>query len=352
MFLETTISEIDKKNGYYLPVNTTPMVVLNVLKTSDITSYKTGTRFSFIGSDDRRNGRIKATCSTSVIDFIAKFDLAPTSNIITVSYFPKDDITKTALSVSIPVDNILIMFAHTNSLYSWLIYEFGNDIKKIVINDTVENVFDDLMSITHGLLYNWHAVNTGLLAPTGWHVPTGTELTTLRDYLGGVLVAGGKLKETGFAYWNSPNTGATNEVGFYGRGSGYRDGFSGTFLSIKVYMFIGASTLDGGGNWQFAVVIYNGITYSMASTTFKTMGASIRCIRDSAVGWNSGDTVSDYDGNIYNTVQIGTQIWTVQNLATTHYNDGTLIPEVTDQTTWLALVTGARCYYNNDPLYK
>ena len=351
MFLETTISEIDKKNGYYLPVNTTPTVVLNVRKTSDITSYKTGTRFSFIGSDDRRNGRIKATCSTAVIDFIAKFDVAPTGNIITVSYFPKDDITKTALSVSIPVDNILIMFAHTNSLYSWLIYEFGNDIKKIVINDTVENVFDDLMPITYGLLYNWYAVNTGLLAPTGWHVPTGTEMSTLITFLGGTAVAGGKVKQVGFAYWNSPNTGADNTSGFYARGAGWRNGFGGAFNNIKIVGIFGASTLFAAA-WQEMQLSNTVASLTLATAGMLTHGLSIRCIRDSAVGWNSGDTVSDYDGNVYNTILIGTQIWTVQNLATTHYNDGTLILEVTDSTAWGALLTGARCYYDNDPIYK
>ena len=47
----------------------------------------------------------------------------------------------------------------------------------------------------YGALYNWYAVNTGKLCPSGWHVPTDTEWTTLIDNLGGLDVAGGKLKE-------------------------------------------------------------------------------------------------------------------------------------------------------------
>jgi uncharacterized protein (TIGR02145 family) len=61
-----------------------------------------------------------------------------------------------------------------------------------------------------------------------------------------------------------------------------------------------------------------------------------------------GPTVKDYDGNIYQTVKIGKQIWMVGNLQVTHYNNGDAIPNVTDQTTWNGLTTGALCAYNND----
>lgn len=58
--------------------------------------------------------------------------------------------------------------------------------------------------------------------------------------------------------------------------------------------------------------------------------------------------VTDYDGNVYDTVIIGTQVWMKQNLKVTHYNNGNPIPVVTDSATWANLTTGSRCYYNND----
>ena len=58
--------------------------------------------------------------------------------------------------------------------------------------------------------------------------------------------------------------------------------------------------------------------------------------------------VEDIDGNVYKTIKIGSQVWTVDNLKTTRYNDGTVIPEVTDSATWDALTTPAYCYYDND----
>jgi len=59
--------------------------------------------------------------------------------------------------------------------------------------------------------------------------------------------------------------------------------------------------------------------------------------------------VKDNDGNYYHTITIGTQVWTKENLKTTHFANGDPIPNVTDATAWINLTTGAYCYYNNDP---
>jgi uncharacterized protein (TIGR02145 family) len=58
--------------------------------------------------------------------------------------------------------------------------------------------------------------------------------------------------------------------------------------------------------------------------------------------------VKDIDGNIYNSIRIGSQVWMAENLKTTRYNDGGPIPLVTDNATWMGLNTPGRCYYNND----
>lgn len=63
---------------------------------------------------------------------------------------------------------------------------------------------------------------------------------------------------------------------------------------------------------------------------------------------NQAQTITDYDGNVYHTVTIGTQVWMKENLKVTHYRNGNLIPKCSDSTIWVNLKSGARCYQQND----
>lgn len=63
----------------------------------------------------------------------------------------------------------------------------------------------------------------------------------------------------------------------------------------------------------------------------------------------SEGTISDVDGNTYDYITYGDQVWTVENAEMVTYRDGTPIPQVTDPTEWVNLTTGAWCYYDNDP---
>lgn len=63
------------------------------------------------------------------------------------------------------------------------------------------------------------------------------------------------------------------------------------------------------------------------------------------------DTVTDADGNVYTTVKIGNQVWTVENLRTTKHNDGAPIPLITDRSEWSTYNDNkkpAYCWYGND----
>ncbi len=133
----------------------------------------------------------------------------------------------------------------------------------------------------YGVLYNWLAVNQVSICPTGWHVPSDTEWTTLSTYLGGVSVAGGKMKETGITHWNSPNTGATNSSSFTGLPAGYRN-TDGSFASIKNNGFFWTSSVYNSSvfnhhAWRYYLSYY----YSTVTREYAIWeyGLSIRCLK-------------------------------------------------------------------------
>lgn len=131
---------------------------------------------------------------------------------------------------------------------------------------------------TYGALYNWYAVNTGNLCPTGWHVPSDAEWTILTNYLGGESIAGGKLKEAGLAHWASPNTAATNETGFTALPGGYR-GYNGAFSTIGNYGLWWSST-----EYTTSIAWGREMGYTNGNVTrfdyYKYYGFSIRCLKD------------------------------------------------------------------------
>lgn len=61
-------------------------------------------------------------------------------------------------------------------------------------------------------------------------------------------------------------------------------------------------------------------------------------------------TVTDIDGNVYETVLIGEQLWMAENLKVTHYNNGDEIPNITNNAEWDGLSTGAYGDYDNNPI--
>ncbi len=129
---------------------------------------------------------------------------------------------------------------------------------------------------TYGKLYNWYAVNTGKLAPAGWHVPTDAEWSTLTNYLGGVVVASGAMKAT--TLWNSPNTGATNSSGFTGLPAGFRS-INGAFNNIGYFGSFWSSTeYDAYYAW-YRYLFYSS-SFAYRGYLDKRNGFSVRCVRD------------------------------------------------------------------------
>jgi uncharacterized protein (TIGR02145 family) len=133
--------------------------------------------------------------------------------------------------------------------------------------------------VIYGKLYNWYAVNDARgLAPEGWHIPTEEELISLTNYLGGDIIAGGKLKEAGTAHWLSPNTGATNSSGFAALPGGQRYP-QGGFYSMRNNGYWWSAT-EHFGLFSKEFVIFSNYAYLNISFNSNDLGLSVRCIKD------------------------------------------------------------------------
>jgi len=186
----------------------------------------------------------------------------------------------------------------------------------------------------YGGLYQWdelmqytNQAGARGICPPGWHVPKQEEWNALVEFLGGIGVAGGKMKDVGTLHWNPPNVGATNESGFTALPGGSRPG-SSYFTDLgNTANFWSSTEAYTTYAWLLTLVTYDAGV--LTSYNPKTNAVSARCIMEPPPPvWSCGDTIVDArDGQVYNTVEIGTLCWMQENL-----NIGTMIQGSASQT--------------------
>jgi uncharacterized protein (TIGR02145 family) len=139
----------------------------------------------------------------------------------------------------------------------------------------------------YGAIYNWPTVETGKLCPIGWHAPSTAEYITLIEFVGGIEVGGGKLKEKGTSHWESPNTGATDEYGFTALPGGIREGYSSLpggenvdFWGLGEHGAWLTSTKESGGCFYYVGLSYDCQDGGMGRPLNCGSGASVRCVKD------------------------------------------------------------------------
>lgn len=152
---------------------------------------------------------------------------------------------------------------------------------------------DSLNKYTYGALYNWYTINTGKLAPTGWHEPTDADWSTLINHLiahgynydgttTGNKIAKSLAATTGWSTYNngavSKDLSKNNTSGFAGLPGGYRYNY-GTFVDIG----------SSGGWWSSTEYSmddawYRSLYYTNSNVgrnySYRQCGFSVRCLRD------------------------------------------------------------------------
>ncbi|HZK93940.1 MAG TPA: FISUMP domain-containing protein [Prolixibacteraceae bacterium] len=151
-----------------------------------------------------------------------------------------------------------------------------------------------------------------------------SNITTVGVILGGNVTSDGNatVTERGVVYATTLTPTTANTKVSYGTGIGsFTSNVTG--LTAGTVYYVRAYAINSQG------------TAYGSQQTFTTIAGS------------GTGTVTDIDGNVYNTITIGTQVWMAENLKTTKYRNGDPIPNVTDDDAWSFLNTGAYCWYNN-----
>jgi TonB family protein len=133
----------------------------------------------------------------------------------------------------------------------------------------------------YGKLYNWYAISdVRNVCPIGWHVPSNRDWGILTHYLGGVIVAGNKMKSSDTSNWLSPNYSATNKSGFSffpGRRSKF-----GKFEEIGRYGYWWSSS-DRDNFDAYANFLYCCDDYALIDSHKKREGLSVRCLMNNSI---------------------------------------------------------------------
>lgn len=157
----------------------------------------------------------------------------------------------------------------------------------------VEQAMNTNNYTTYGVLYNWPAAMGGEsssnenpsgvqgVCPVGWHLPSNVELQELLTFLGGNVVAGGKLKEAGnwedgTGHWYEPNEGATDEFDFTGLPAGQRNAYA-EFDYVHSNLYLWTTTeVEGGSVMSLSLFYLYGAAYNFDNA--KALGMSVRCV--------------------------------------------------------------------------
>jgi len=178
-----------------------------------------------------------------------------------------------------------------------------------------------------GYIYNGDAVFDANFAPTGWVIPNNTHgqiLVAYIDYYSG----GTKLKMADSRFWNLTNPG-TNDYNFRLLGAGW-NWPNGIYQDLKE---VGSFWVDEDVSdyYHYGALDNDTYVYQLAVSDLNE-GHSVRLLYNG--GGTPASTITDYEGNVYNVVQIGTQYWTASNWRCTKLNDGTALTKRVNETEW------------------
>jgi uncharacterized protein (TIGR02145 family) len=135
----------------------------------------------------------------------------------------------------------------------------------------------------------------------------------------------------------------TYDSDFTGNAGTFDTGIVG--ININMESATGTMVFISSGT---VTVAKSGSTYEITVNCKTSDNKTIDSYFKGSLTYYDYSIISDIEGNTYNTVNIGTQVWMKENLKVTKLNDGTSIPVETNNSAWISLTSPAYCWYNND----
>ena len=149
---------------------------------------------------------------------------------------------------------------------------------------------DPVLAAQYGYLYTWFSVINGLdtlrnsegyiqgLAPDGWHVPEVEEWQELIDFLGGIKIAGGKLKDRNSSLWNSAQVG-TSRASYFSALPGGCCLFNGSYIEEGESSYFWTATPSIVNHaWHILISYHDSRVNVLGHQDSKRFGYSVRCV--------------------------------------------------------------------------
>lgn len=181
-----------------------------------------------------------------------------------------------------------------------------------------------------GYTYNADAALDANMLPTNWGIPTKAQIDTLQTFLD-YYTAGQKLKLANSLFWNLTTSG-TNNYGFKLLGAGWidKDGYPQATREIGSFWVYDT---PASSHWAYGALDDENYFYQREIVVANyNEGHSIRAIYNG--GGTPASTIQDYEGNIYDVIQIDSQYWIAQNWKCKFLNDGTALTRRSNTSEW------------------
>lgn len=254
-----TIANNKSANGTGTGTFTSPIAGLNLNTTYYVRAYATNSSGTAYGAQVTFNSQSFEALTVTDADGNLYHTITignqvwMVENLKTTKYRNGDPITNIT-------DNTSWVYTYSGA-YCW----YNNDI----VNKEI-----------YGAMYNGYTVqDTRNIAPVGWHVPYLDEWTALSTYLGGDVLSGAKMKESGFTHWITPNASATNESGFTALPAGARNKDTGAFTNLGYNCFFWNKNPGDAYSTKQSVLYYDRTNFG-PSVCSNNYGESIRCIKN------------------------------------------------------------------------